>query len=160
MERKIYHLVVENRANEFIPIDINILLNNNPKKDYSFIELIDEFTMKLSEEELSDMIHNNNLIPLQAMNGKIWIINDNRYRYEVVYKDMRFSIEDFLKNNLNNARIMNKFINIYQKYSREDLDNMKIAIEEKNITMILSIVSTLDYIDIRSMCLYLYHLEK
>lgn len=159
MQRNIYHLVLENRANEFIPIDINILLNNEKPKDYTFIEAIDQFTLKYTEEQLRDLIVRNNIIPLQNIRGTIVIINDNRYRYEVVYKDKIISIEDFLKENIDNGRIMNKFINIYQKYSKENTIEMKDAIKEKNITMILNIVSKLEYVDIRSICLYLYHLD-
>ena len=149
-----YHLVLENRPNDFMPIDISIISND---KSYGFksIEEIDSFTKKYSKEDIMMMISDNNIVPYDYLSGKLKIINDNKYRYDVLYKTTTFSLDDFFANNINNKQIMNKFLNIYLKSSKASADNMKKAIKKQDLSKILDLVFKLPYLDVRNIYTYL-----
>ena len=159
MDKKSYYLVMENRPGEFIPIDINILKGNTKPLNYQSIEDIDKFTLEYTKDELITMIRHNNLVPLKFLNGKLHVMNENKYRYEVFTKDMNFSLDTFLESNIDNKTMMNKFLNIYLKYSKDNISEIKEAINKKDIKEILNIIFKLPYIDVRSVFLYLYHLN-
>ena len=149
-----YHLVLENRPNDFMPIDINIIAKG---KSYGFksIEEIDSFTKKYSKEDIMVMITDSNIVPYDYLNGKLQIINDNKYRYDVLYKTTTFSLDDFFTNNIANKRIMNKFLNIYLKCNESSSEEMKSAIKKENISEILDLIFKLPYLDVRNIYTYL-----
>ena len=80
MDKNIYYLVVEARPKEFMPIDINILLKSN--MNFSNIEIIDSFTKEYTYDELMNMIIQNNLLPNSFLNGKLYVINDKKFRFK------------------------------------------------------------------------------
>ena len=149
-----YHLVLEYRPNDFMPIDINIISND---KSYGFksIEEIDSFTKKYSKEDIMIMISDSNIVPYDYLNGKLKIINDNKYRYDVLYKTTTFSLDDFFNQNIANKQIMNKFLNIYLKSNDANAESMKKAIKKQNIYEILNLVFKLSYLDVRNIYTYL-----
>ena len=154
--KTLYYLVVEARPKEFMPIDINILegTNNLP---YNSLELIDMFTKKYSYEEIMKMVLENNLLPINFLNGRLCIINNKNYRYQILTKDDNMSIDEFFFNNINDKQIMNKFYNIFSKYVKEDGTILKLKkyLMEKNIVGILEILYSLNYEKIKSIYLYL-----
>ena len=77
--KTLYYLVVEARPREFMPIDINIL-EGTSNKFYNSLELIDMFTKKYSYEEIMKMVLENNLLPINFLNGRLCIINRRRCR--------------------------------------------------------------------------------
>ena len=89
-----YHLVLEARPGDFMPVDIKLICEDAPY-NYKTIEEIDSFTKKYSEEEIMIMITDSNIVPFNYLEGKLQIINDNKYRYEVLYKTTSFSIDTF-----------------------------------------------------------------
>ena len=149
-----YHLVLENRPNDFMPIDISIISND---KSYGFksIEEIDSFTKKYSKEDIMVMISDNNIVPSDYLSGTLRIINDNKYRYDVLYNTTTFSLDDFFASNITNKQIMNKFLNIYLKSNKANADNMKKAIKEQDLSKILDLVFKLPYLDVRNIYTYL-----
>ncbi|MBR4231361.1 MAG: hypothetical protein IKR74_04335 [Bacilli bacterium] len=149
-----YHLVLENRPNDFMPIDISIISND---KSYGFksIEEIDSFTKKYSKEDIMVMISDNNIVPYDYLSGTLRIINDNKYRYDVLYNTTTFSLDDFFASNITNKQIMNKFLNIYLKSNKANADNMKKAIKEQDLSKILDLVFKLPYLDVRNIYTYL-----
>ena len=136
----LYYLVVEARPREFMPIDINIL-EGTSNKFYNSLELIDMFTKKYSYEEIMKMVLENNLLPLNYLNGSLCIINNKNYRFQLLTKDNNMSIDEFFFNNINDKQIMNKFYNIFLKYVKDDeiITKLKKYLIEKNIVGILEI---------------------
>ncbi|MDD5865306.1 MAG: hypothetical protein PUD07_02290 [bacterium] len=151
----LYYLVVEARPREFMPIDINILEGTN--NFYNSLELIDMFTKKYSYEEIMKMVLENNLLPINFLNGSLCIINNKNYRFQLLTKDNNMSLDDFFFNNINDKQIMNKFYNIFLKYVKDDeiIIELKKYLIEKNIVGILEILYSLNYEKIRSIYLYL-----
>ena len=149
-----YHLVLEYRPNDFMPIDISIISND---KSYGFksIEEIDSFTKKYSKEDIMVMISDNNIVPYDYLSGKLLIINDNKYRYDVLYKTTTFSLDDFFVKNISNKQTMNKFLNIYLKSDEANADSMKKAIKKQNLSEVLDLVFRLPYLDVRNIYTYL-----
>jgi hypothetical protein len=149
-----YHLVLEYRPNDFMPIDIGIISKD---KSYGFksIEEIDSFTKKYSKEDIMVMISDNNIVPYDYLSGNLRIINDNKYRYDVLYNTTTFSLDDFFASNITNKQIMNKFLNIYLKSNKANADNMKKAIKEQDLSKILDLVFKLPYLDVRNIYTYL-----
>ena len=117
--KTLYYLVVEARPREFMPIDINIL-EGTSNKFYNSLELIDMFTKKYSYEEIMKMVLENNLLPINFLNGSLCIINNKNYRFQLLTKDNNMSLDDFFFNNINDKQIMNKFYNIFLKYVKEE----------------------------------------
>ena len=151
----LYYLVVEARPREFMPIDINILEGTN--NFYNSLELIDMFTKKYSYEEIMKMVLENNLLPINFLNGSLCIINNKNYRFQLLTKDNNMSLDDFFFNNINDKQIMNKFYNIFLKYVKEEDTILKLKkyLIEKNIVGILEILYSLNYEKIRTIYLYL-----
>ena len=137
-----------------MPIDISIISND---KSYGFksIEEIDNFTKKYSKEDIMVMISDNNIVPYDYLSGNLKIINDNKYRYDVLYKTTTFSLDDFFAKNITNKQIMNKFLNIYLKSNKANADSMKNAIKKQNLSEILDLVFKLPYLDVRNIYTYL-----
>lgn len=155
MDKSIYYLVVEARPKEFMPIDINILLKSN--LNFSSIEIIDSFTKEYTYDELMNMIINNNLLPNSFLNGKLYVINDKKFRFKVLTKDDNLLLDDFFINNIEDKLMMNKFYNIFLKYVKdEDIINMmKRAISEKSINDILNVLCKVDYLSLRNIYVYI-----
>ena len=155
MDKNIYYLVVEARPKEFMPIDINILLKSNI--NFSSIEIIDSFTKEYTYDELMNMIINNNLLPNSFLNGKLYVINDKKFRFKVLTKDDNLLLDDFFINNIEDKLMMNKFYNIFLKYVKdEDIINMmKRAISEKSINDILNVLCKVDYLSLRNIYVYI-----
>ena len=155
MDKSIYYLVVEARPKEFMPIDINILLKSN--MNFSSIEIIDSFTKEYTYDELMNMIINNNLLPNSFLNGKLYVINDKKFRFKVLTKDDNLLLDDFFINNIEDKLMMNKFYNIFLKYVKdEDIINMmKRAISEKSINDILNVLCKVDYLSLRNIYVYI-----
>ena len=153
--KTLYYLVVEARPREFMPIDINILEGTN--NFYNSLELIDMFTKKYSYEEIMKMVLENNLLPINFLNGSLCIINNKNYRFQLLTKDNNMSLDDFFFNNINDKQIMNKFYNIFLKYVKEEDTILKLKkyLIEKNIVGILEILYSLNYEKIRTIYLYL-----
>lgn len=155
MDKSIYYLVVEARPKEFMPIDINILLKSN--MNFSSIEIIDSFTKEYTYDELMNMIIQNNLLPNSFLNGKMYVINDKKFRFKVLTKDDNLLLDDFFINNIEDKLMMNKFYNIFLKYVKdEDIINMmKRAISEKSINDILNVLCKVDYLSLRNIYVYI-----
>ena len=155
MDKSIYYLVVEARPKEFMPIDINILLKSN--MNFSSIEIIDSFTKEYTYDELMNMIIQNNLLPNSFLNGKMYVINDKKFRFKVLTKDDNLLLDDFFINNIEDKLMMNKFYNIFLKYVKdEDIINMmKSAISEKSINDILNVLCKIDYLSLRNIYVYI-----
>ena len=152
-----YFLVLEKRPKDFMPINIQII-NKDQKTNYLTIQNIDNFTRNYTSLEIKDLIKQNNLVTEDYLNGNLWVINENKYRYPVFTKDINLSMDDFLLKNINNKQLMNKFINIYSKYSKENLDLLKENIQKEKVANILQILFSLDYLSIRN--IYFYINEK
>ena len=153
INKNIYHLVLELKPGNFMPIDINILTNDN--NNYNTIEQIDSFTKKYTNIELLELIKNNNIVPFEYLNGKLHIINSHKYRYEVLYKDTNFSLDDFFINNIKDKQKMNKFVNIYLKYSKDNINILKDAINNEDIYSILNLLFMLSYENVRNIYTYM-----
>ena len=149
-----YYLVLEYRPGDFMPIDINILKNNRFIIDYTRLESIDNFTKDYTEFDLRELIRLNNLVPNIYLSGKLQVMNQNRYRYPLFSKDELYSLPMFLQEHLDNKQVMNKFMNIYLKYNKENLINMKHAILNKNVNEILDLLNRLNYEQIRAIYMY------
>ena len=155
MDKSIYYLVVEARPKEFMPIDINILLKSN--MNFSSIEIIVSFTKEYTYDELMNMIIQNNLLPNSFLNGKMYVINDKKFRFKVLTKDDNLLLDDFFINNIEDKLMMNKFYNIFLKYVKdEDIINMmKRAISGKSINDILNVLCKVDYLSLRNIYVYI-----
>lgn len=155
MDKSIYYLVAEARPKEFMPIDINILLKSN--MNFSSIEIIDSFTKEYTYDELMNMIIQNNLLPNSFLNGKLYVINDKKFRFKILTKDDNLLLDDFFINNIEDKLMMNKFYNIFLKYVKdEDIINMmKRAISEKSINDILNVLCKVDYLSLRNIYVYI-----
>ena len=149
-----YFLVLEKRPKDFMPINIQ-LINKDQKTNYFTLQNIDNFTRNYTSLEIKDLIKENNLVTEDYLKGNLWIINENKYRYPVFTKDIKLSIDNFLLKNIHNKQIMNKFINIYSKYSKENLDLLKENIQKEKVANILQILFSLDYLSIRNIYFYL-----
>lgn len=150
-----FHLVLEQKPGDFMPIDINILLNN----DINYLNLlnIDSFTKKYLENEILIMIRDNNIVPSSYLNGKLQIINDKKFRYPVIYKDTNFTIDTFFESYIDDKQMMNKFLNIYLKYN-DNKDLIQKYIDKKDIESILNVLYNLDYVTLRKIYFYLLSL--
>lgn len=150
-----YFLILEKRPGDFMPINISIL-NGNTYTDYSLIENIDQFTKDLTKEEIITLVKNNNIVSPEYLEGSLWVINEKKYRFGVLTKDINMSLDTFFLKYINDKRIMNKFVNIYLKYSKDNIDNIKKAIEDKKVDVILQNLFMLSYDKVRSIYFYLY----
>ena len=160
MEKNIsnYYLVLEYRPGDFMPIDINVFLDDKYKTYYSSFMSIDSFTKNYSEYELREMIRLNNLVPNMYLSGRLIIMDDNRHRFPLYTKDVDYSLPRFLLDNIDNKIIMNKFMNVYiknVKHNKEYIDKMKLAINSKNVNEILTILGSLSYKNIRDIFMYI-----
>ena len=155
MDKSIYYLVVEARPKEFMPIDINILLKSN--MNFSSIEIIDSFTKEYTYNELMNMIIQNNLLPDSFLNGKLYVINDKRFKFKVLTKDDNLLLDDFFINNIDDKIMMNKFYNIFLKYVKDEelINMMKSAMFLKDIQKILDVLCKLNYLDLRMIYVYI-----
>ena len=151
-----YHLVLEARPGDFMTIDINLILNNTIPLDYTNLNAIDEFTKKYLETEIKEMIESNNIVPDYYLQGKLQIINDNKYRYLVLTSDMNYSLDTFFAQYINNKRIMNKFLNIYIKYCKDTKEEMQNALASENVYELLEILFNNTYENVRNIYTYLY----
>lgn len=149
-----YYLILEKRPGDFMPINIAIIENNN--EQYASLQAIDAFTKKYSEEEIINLIKKSNIVPDSYLEGKLFVINDRKYRSKVLTKDIDLSLDIFLEKYIDNKQVMNKFINIYQKYSKEDIDIIKDAINDKRIDIILQTLFLRSYEIVRNIYFYLY----
>ena len=102
------------------------------------------------------MIKISNSVPENYLNGNLQIINDCKYRYLVLTKDINFSIDTFFENYIDDKLVMNKFINIYNKYCSTTKDEMKKHLNEKNINNILQLLFSNSYEQVRNIYTYLY----
>lgn len=150
-----YFLVLEKRPKDFMPINISIITQDN-RANYTSLEGIDEFTRRYNEDEIKNLIKENNLVTDDYLEGKLWVINENKYRFRVFTKDINMSLDTFLLKNINNKQIMNKFVNIYFKYTKVNIDIIKEAIKKGEVNIILQILFTLDYEIIRNIYFYLF----
>ena len=155
MDKNIYYLVVEARPKEFMPIDINILLKSN--MNFSSIEIIDSFTKEYTYNELMNMIIQNNLLPDSFLNGKLYVINDKRFKFKVLTKDDNLLLDDFFINNIDDKIMMNKFYNIFLKYVKDEeiISIMKNTMYLKDIQKILDVLCKLNYLDLRMIYVYI-----
>ena len=155
MDKSIYYLVVEARPKEFMPIDINILLKSN--MNFSSIEIIDSFTKEYTYNELMNMIIQNNLLPDSFLNGKLYVINDKRFKFKVLTKDDNLLLDDFFINNIDDKIMMNKFYNIFLKYVKDEeiISIMKNTMYLKDIQKILDVLCKLNYLDLRMIYVYI-----
>lgn len=155
MDKSVYYLVVEARPKEFMPIDINILLKSNI--NFSNIETIDSFTKEYTYEQLMNMIIHNNLLPDSFLNGKLYVINDKKFRFKVLTKDDNLLLDDFFINNIEDRLMMNKFYNIFLKYVKDEelINMMKSAMSLKDIQKILDALCKLNYLDLRMIYVYI-----
>ena len=103
------------------------------------------------------MIIQNNLLPNSFLNGKLYVINDKKFRFKVLTKDDNLLLDDFFINNIEDKLMMNKFYNIFLKYVKdEDIINMmKRAISEKSINDILNVLCKVDYLSLRNIYVYI-----
>ena len=150
-----YYLVLEYRPGDFMPIDINILKNNRFIINYSYLQSIDNFTKNYTEFDLREMIRLNNLVPNIYLSGKLHIMNQNNYRFPVFTKDDVYSLPQFLLDHIDDKQVMNKFMNIYLKYDKDNLINMKHAIINKDVNEILMLLGNLPYEQIRAIYMYI-----
>lgn len=153
-----YHFVIEGRPKDFMPIDINILLNNKIPKDYTTLMEIDKFTKSYTVDEIFDMIEEANIVPDMYLDGKLEIINDNKYRFGIITKNDDFALDKFLKDNINNKQIMNKFYNVYLKYNALYANEMKMSIQKEDIHDVLNILFSNSYDVVR--CIYIFVYER
>lgn len=151
-----YHLVLEALPGDFMPIDINVLLNNNLPVNYNSLNIIDEFTKKYSLKEIFTMIEENNIVPERYLKGNLKIINDNKYRYIAITNDIDFALDTFLTEYINDKKVMNKFMNIYIKYCKESKDEMKVALASGNIYNVLEVLFNNTYENVRNIYVYIY----
>ncbi len=160
MER--YFLILEKRPGDFMPIDISLLsmgfnsLNN--------IELIDKYTEVFLKEELIDNIKKANIVTDDYLNGKLYIIDEKKNKYPVVFKKtfFNFDVIEFIYYNIENKDLMNTIYNLYQKNAKNnleiDVNDFKVAIENKDIAKIIFHLQMLPYIKLR--CIKFYIKEK
>lgn len=160
MDKNIYYLVVEARPKEFMPIDINILLKSN--MNFSSIEIIDSFTKEYTYEELMNMIIQNNLLPNSFLNGKLYVINDKKFRFKVLTKDDNLLLDDFFINNIEDKLMMNKFYNIFLKYVKDEeiVRMMESAMSLKDAQKILDALCKVSYLDLRMIYVYIEKIVK
>ena len=125
MDKNIYYLVVEARPKEFMPIDINILLKSN--MNFSGIEIIDSFTKEYTYDELMNMIIQNNLLPNSFLNGKLYVINDKKFRFKVLTKDDNLLLDDFFINNIEASFVIGKLDKDTIGISARSLGNFNIT---------------------------------
>ena len=150
-----YFLVLEKRPKDFMPINISIL-SKDDNYNYSSLQSIDEFTRRYTEEEIRDIIKENNIVTDDYLNGTLCVINENKYRYKLFTKDINMSMDTFLIKNIKNKQIMNKFVNIYIKYSNDNTALLKEAIKNEQLDVILQLLFSLDYEKIRGIYFYLF----
>ena len=150
-----YHLVLELQPGDFMPININILLNNNI--NYLNILNIDSFTKKHLENEILIMIREANIVPSNYLNGRLQIINDKKFRYPVLYKDINFTLDTFFENYIDDKQMMNKFLNVYLKYNSSK-EAIQKYIDKKDIEKILNNLYNLDYLTLRNIYFYLLNI--
>ena len=160
MDKSIYYLVVEARPKEFMPIDINILLKSN--MNFSSIEIIDSFTKEYTYEELMNMIIQNNLLPDSFLNGKLYVINDKKFRFKVLTKDDNLLLDDFFINNIDDKLLMNKFYNIFLKYVKDEevINMMKSTMALKDVQKLLDILCKVSYLNLRMIYVYIEKIMK
>lgn len=160
MDKSIYYLVVEARPKEFMPIDINILLKSN--MNFSSIEIIDSFTKEYTYEELMNMIIQNNLLPDSFLNGKLYVINDKKFRFKVLTKDDNLLLDDFFINNIEDKLMMNKFYNIFLKYVKDEevINMMKSTMALKDVQKLLDILCKVSYLNLRMIYVYIEKIMK
>lgn len=149
-----YHLVLENRPGDFMPVDLK-LISKDKSHGYKAIEEIDSFTKKYSKEDIMIMISDNNIVPFDYLEGKLQIINDKKYRFDVLYKTTTFSLDDFFINNISDKQAMNKFLNVYLKSKDANSGEMKKSIQKQNVSAVLNLLFQLSYLDVRNIYTYL-----
>ncbi len=183
MEREmmpLYLLVYEKRPGDSMPVNISFFDDN--KYDYNHIENIDTFTKKYTEDELYNIVLNSNTIGSDYLSGNIYIMENNKKRLKVIFKDTLndFDLILFLKNNINDKQVLNV---LYNKYTSllggidNELKNglkdiLKVEVinskeDEKELTKIklthiLYYINNLPYVKRRELELYLsqYNDEK
>lgn len=149
-----YYLVLEKRPGDFMPINISLLENANGL--YESLQAIDAFTKKYNEEEIIESIKKSNIVPDSYLEGKLFVINNHKYRSRVLTKDIDLSLDTFFEKYIGDKQVMNKFMNIYLKYSKEDVETIKNAISEKRIDIILQTLFLREYEVVRNIYIYLY----
>lgn len=149
-----YYLVLEYLPGDFMTVDINVI--NQDNNNYYLIQNIDQFTTQYSEEEIKNLISKANIVPDRYLNGKLHIINENKYRFPILTKDCNFSLDKFILENIDDKQVMNKFINVFRKYDKNNFENINNAIKKRDITKIINILFSLPYESIRGIYIYLY----
>lgn len=150
-----YMLVLELRPNDFMPISINVLVNNNGVS-FDTIEGIDSFTSGYTEKEIIEMIKYENIVPLEYLNGELKVINNRRYRFKLLTKEINFSLENFVSGNINDKIVMNRFINIVCKYDKLYFNDMKYAVKNRDVMGIFNVFAKYSYLIQRNIYFYLY----
>lgn len=155
-----YYLILEHRHGDYMPIDINMLTSSN--YDYTSLQAIDRFTSMYSVNEILKKVMELNLLPDKYLFGNLKVINSNNYCYQVLTKNYKYSFIDFIKDNIDNKQIMNKLMNVYIKYNREKMIDLKNAIINHNIEQIVYYFSLLSYEEFRWIYIYIFEniLEK
>lgn len=162
-----YYLVIEKRHGDFLNIDIFLL--GNFLKDYTKLENIDDFTMKLNTEDIIDTIRLTNIVPEEYLEGKLLIIDNFKRTYKVITKDLlnNFELRSFIENNIKNKNLMNRIKTKIDDLINNKLNNMidgyvifnsiefKDAIDKEDTHKILDIISRLPYIELRQLIIYI-----
>lgn len=153
-----YNLVLEALPGDFMPIDINLLVNNKYPLNFSKLENIDAWSKKYTMDEIINKIKDTNIVEEKYLRGNLSIINERKYRFPVMTKDDIFQLDTFLYSKINDKQLMNKVINIYQKYEKKNVDELKQAIKDQDAALALNIILSLPYEKIRNIYYYLYYL--
>lgn len=155
MENDKYILVIELLPGDFMPVSPNILIHDD-KINFNMIENIDRFTYNLDEEEIFDLIKKENIVPENYLNGKLKIINKRKYRFPILTKNNKYYFSDFVKDYIDNKQIMNKLVNIFNKYKKEDVIILKRFIDDKDYKSINNLFMACPYIIQRNIYFYIY----
>ncbi len=153
-----YYLVLEDKPGDFMNVDLREIakhISDGNNKNYDTIEAIDSFTMNYTKQELYDLIRKVNVVPERYLLGDLKVINSNKYRYPVLTKTPTFTINDLFTDYLEDKIVINKLLNIINKYSQEVFLKIKEALLLRDVQTAYASYLSLSYLVQRNIFFYI-----
>ena len=154
MENK-YYLAIEEKPNNYFPIDLrNLKIFHN--RMTTSLEEIDALTLNFTKQEILEAIKEANLLDVQKTMPLVVIYYENKYtrKIEVLTKEKKYDMWKLLDEKYQDKVFVNKIVNfLNHKIDDTKLEKLKVSRDKEEF---LQVLGNLPYFMQRKLYLYLY----
>ena len=154
MENK-YYLAIEEKPNNYFPIDLrNLKIFHN--RMTTSLEEIDALTLNFTKQEILEAIKEANLLDIQKTMPLVVIYYENKYtrKIEALTKEKKYDMWKLLDEKYQDKVFVNKIVNfLNHKIDDTKLEKLKVSRDKEEF---LQVLGNLPYFMQRKLYLYLY----